>query len=577
MKKCLGILLMCTLLLTACGQKEEISREALKEEIKAELAAEQAAAEAESAENDQTMEEGQASDTDVATLNMRDESALTAFIIDQYDIDVEQEKLQSIMIFQYVDLDKDGSDEVICYAPIKDYFYDIVVVTADNQEYKIMESDMEASGMANHKVELAGDFVIYSSKATGTGVSQNYRDIYTYHDGKLLYTGATLIDEGYVAQPPLENLPNGYSTETVGTMTFLEGENNYKHFKFETIQTGDDEWQLIQVFTFNAESGLFEIETLMDTRPNPENNTTASSSESTSSEAAYNPSDITVGQMIGGLTVSEINYIENDSITLRCEGRLQSKGVLTGVYDEMYEENMYFFQADSGTFEKPLRYAFDDWVTETRAYDGSLDVESLLDDETQNYLLEGNSLHATVTITNYVQMAKNGSEGGEHITVEAIEIEADENYIVYFESGRSRRLRNLTSESFQTLEGSIDLAYEDYNCVVIPMRDTVNADKTEVRQVTFEGENTSTLKLTILGELEALSLNNVAEPGEEGQWLNLGKVANTTLIIGANLPSDLSSVIVHGKYHQGEGYYQEFEVTLDDMRAVEAYDILRFN
>lgn len=577
MKKYLGILFMCTLLLTACGQKEEISREELKEEIKAELAAEQAAAEAKKAAIEPAIEEEALTEGELAQANMRDESALTDFIIDTYDIDVDRETLQALMTFEYVDLDKDGSEEVICYAAVKNYFYDIVVLTADGQGYKLLDSDMEAAGMANHKVEFAGDFLIYSSKATGTGISQNYRNIYTYHDGKLLYTGATLIDEGYVAQPPLENLPNGYSTETVGTMTFLEGENNYKHFKFETIQTGDDEWQLIQVFTFNAESGLFEIETLMDTRPDSENTTTASSSESTSSEAAYNPSDITVGQMIGGLTVSEIDYKENDRITLRCEGKLQSKGVLTGVYDEMYEENMYFFQADHGTFEKPLRYEFDGWVAETSAYGGSLDVEGILDQETQNYLMEGNSLHATVTITNYVQMAKNGSEGGEHITVEAIEIEADEDYIVYFEGGRSRRLRDLTAESFQTLEGSIDLNYEEYNCVVIPMRDTVNAEKTDTRQVTFEGENTSTLKLTVLGELEELRINNVAAPGEEGQWQNLGKVANTTLMIEANLPSDMSSVIVHGKYHQGEGYYEEFEVTLDDMRDVEAYDILRFN
>ena len=571
LKKVLSVLVLTALIFSGCSQTdEEQMREELKAEIKAELAAEQAAAEAEAqAQIEETNKEDVQEEV---TLDIRNEAALVEFIINQFDLEVEKESLQSNLEFVYVDFNRDGKDEVIVYTPVKNGFYDVAVVQLANGAFSLVESELESSGMSDHKVQIKDDFILYSSKATGTGVSVSYTEIYTFHNNKVTFTQVALQHEGYEAQPPMEQFPEGYQTELIGKITFLEGENNYRHFSFDTRQTGNYEWHTVKEYTFNAGTGNYDIVMILDTLNNQAEETATSNEEASD---VYDPANIQVGQEFGGLKVREVDYSKNDSLILECEGAVEVEGTLTSYIDGMTDERVFVFEARTPLFDKPLVYQFDDWKNETRGFVGSLlNAKDFIDEGTQNYLADGNSLGASVTIDRYHHAYANGTEGGEWMTAKALQIQVDENFIGYVESRQGDKPRDMITESFPTEKGEVIVDYGQYLCVVLPMWPTANEGKLETQTVHFNGAYINTLSFSVFGEIQNLQVQNIMGMDQASEWVDLGTLKNTKVFVEASLPTDVSYVKVKGLVHLGEGTYEEVEFTLDDMRSLEGYDII---
>lgn len=290
----------------------------------------------------------------------------------------------------------------------------------------------------------------------------------------------------------------------------------------------------------------------------------------------YEPENITIGQNIGGLKVSNIDYEKGERLILELKGSLSTKGVITGYYNEMYGENEFIF-TPSKTIDKPIKYSFDSGFQESiNKFVGSCNVDALFDLQTKNFILEGNELKVNTTITDFRLANQDETSGGKNLTISNVEIIPDEYYIGYIEgvNGKKPKLEN---EIFTTTnQGDFYVDYDDYRCVVIPMHDTINSGKAETVSVDFGGNNTQEFKFTVFGEIQDVKINYVTNMGEEGNWKDLGKISNSIVKINASLPNDMSSVIIYGRYHEGEGFYKDIKFSLDDMRDLTAYDIILF-
>jgi hypothetical protein len=147
----------------------------------------------------------------------------------------------------------------------------------------------------------------------------------------------------------------------------------------------------------------------------------------------------------------------------------------------------------------------------------------------------------------------------------------------YYEGLETNKLQGFESETFTTnKQGDFALDYANYRLVILPMFETVNAEKLGSASAVFEGDYINPLKFTVMGRLEDVKINNYSTFGEEGAWVYLGDVENAIVTVDANLPSDMSGVTVYGKFYDGEGTYIDVEFALDDMRSVSEYEILTF-
>ena len=291
----------------------------------------------------------------------------------------------------------------------------------------------------------------------------------------------------------------------------------------------------------------------------------------------YEPENIEIGDNIANLTVTDMEYVAGESIVLELKGKVVIKGVITGYYNEMYGENEFLFTPEDQMLDKPIEYTFDSGFKGSIVnIEGEFQPDGLLDQQTQNYILEGNELLVDATITGFRVAEKDESSGSRQVDIEHFDIIADEDFIGYVESGEGKKI-GLENEIFTTTnQGDFYVDYADYRCVIIPAHHTINSSKTQKISVDFPGQYSTKLKFTVFGEIQDVQINYVPYMGEEGQWKDLGLISNSTVEINASLPTDMSSVIVHGRYHQGEGYYEDFEFSLDDMRDLEEYDIIFF-
>jgi hypothetical protein len=306
-----------------------------------------------------------------------------------------------------------------------------------------------------------------------------------------------------------------------------------------------------------------------------DNDNNANNNENTNNTSVYYATDIKVGQNIAGLKVSEIDYTEGHELILELKGNIDTKGVITGYYNEMYNENKFIFTPASQIMDKPISYVVnaDSGITN---FEGVCNVDGLIDEQTQNYILEGNELSVAATITGFRLGEKVETEGGQSVSLSNCQIIADENYIGYVEGGNGKK-PSLENETFTTTnQGDFYVDYTNYKCVIIPMHDTVNSNKADTVSVDFGGDNTTKLKFTVFGEIQDVKINYIANMGDEGELKDLGTISNSTVEISASLPNDMSSMIISGKYHEGEGYYKEIKFSLDNMRDLSAYDIIVF-
>ncbi|QZY55975.1 hypothetical protein [Crassaminicella profunda] len=131
----------------------------------------------------------------------------------------------------------------------------------------------------------------------------------------------------------------------------------------------------------------------------------------------YDPANIQVGQNIGGLKVSSIDYEKGNAITLELKGSMVVKGKLRGFFNEMYEENEFYFTPNTTLLDKPIQYTFNSgWTNKVSNFEGLVDIAGLIDENIQKYILEGNEVNVEATLSGFILASKDESEGGQGIS-----------------------------------------------------------------------------------------------------------------------------------------------------------------
>lgn len=126
----------------------------------------------------------------------------------------------------------------------------------------------------------------------------------------------------------------------------------------------------------------------------------------------------------------------------------------------------------------------------------------------------------------------------------------------------------------------IYIDYPKYHLVVIPMQDSINADKLSKRTINVtDTGNEYPLKFTVLGELSMLEItyieNGLDSDKEPTKMTIEGPFKDEIITLNTYLPNDFSSVKVSGNYIYLSGV-DGFEFALNDMADPEAYEILTF-
>jgi len=192
-----------------------------------------------------------------------------------------------------------------------------------------------------------------------------------------------------------------------------------------------------------------------------------------------------------------------------------------------------------------------------------------LTEEQRLYLSEHGSAQVSVDITNFNMVIRIGTEGGENIELKEMRWSQ--------QSVPSNNATTFQNETFTTDEqGSVSLDYSTLSAVIIPMQESINSDKLNKIQVSFEGGYINDLKFTVIGKIQDVKVNNIIAPGDEGEWEYLGDVEDSVVTVSANLMSDMSNVVVHYKIDMGNGEFKAFEFGLDDMRDASAYSIYTY-
>lgn len=137
----------------------------------------------------------------------------------------------------------------------------------------------------------------------------------------------------------------------------------------------------------------------------------------------YDPADIKIGQDIGGLKVTQNDYKKGQEIILELKGNVSVEGVVTGYYNSMYEENEFSFKSKNENFDKPIECTFNSgFKNSINKFEGICNIEEFLDDETENYVLEGNELSVNVTIESFGICYRDETEGGTFVSILNCEI-----------------------------------------------------------------------------------------------------------------------------------------------------------
>lgn len=559
MKKLISILLILVLLLTACGSKETAkTEEELKAEIRAELEAEKESAEKPKEEHEEKKTKNTEEKTETVdnTLNEDKELVLKGKLILTgtefgHGILLDQKRNINDNIVNKIYFN--NKEDVLKFVPRRYFtFY--------------------FEGRTSLKEELSGKIPIEIEADLDSFNFESDRNIGWIDVIDVI----SVDDEKDPVDKSVKEYPDEYYKDVFNVMiSFLRDEVREPDIRdMEIYKSGGEFKEAVDKL---IERGYFIEMGEGDYYINKtKQNYTDGEVSSGNNSSHYDPANIEIGQNIGGLKVSNIDYRKGQRLILELKGRLTTKGVITGYYNEMYGENEFIFTPNE-TIDKPIKYSFDSGFQESiNSFEGRCNLDELFDLQTKNFILEGNKLKVNATITDFRLANQDETSGGKNVIISNVEIIPDEYYIGYIE-GENGKKPSLQNETFTTTnQGDFHVDYNDYKCVVIPMHDTKNNSKVDTVEVDFGGDNTTKLKFTVFGEIQDVKINYVANMGEEGKWKELGTISNSTVEINASLPNDMSGVIVHGKYHEGEGYYKDIKFSLDDMRDLTEYDIILF-
>ncbi|MCT4620372.1 MAG: hypothetical protein N4A62_13395 [Marinisporobacter sp.] len=244
MKKLIGLAMVILIVFSfvGCGTKETTkTEEELKAEIRAELEAE-----AKEENNDTKVEQ--------VSIDLQDKNLLLDFLCENFNPEMKMDDLNTV----YGDFNNDGNEDVACYSPNRNNFYEVAFITINNGELSFIPSDIEKETIYTHDITFDGKFIHYTITGGGTGISTTLERLYVYDGNKIKYTGADFVVEAYTAQPPTSNYPDGYMTETTSN-TIFDTEGDYSNFVHELITTGSVEETEKKSYEYNPDTHDFTI------------------------------------------------------------------------------------------------------------------------------------------------------------------------------------------------------------------------------------------------------------------------------------------------------------------------------
>ncbi|MDK2867531.1 MAG: hypothetical protein PWP38_1846 [Clostridiales bacterium] len=580
MKKIATLLLILTLLLSACGSEEG-----------------NAGGNAENSQSQNESSDTIADETAAVSMNLHDEEALKAYFYDLYKVMAEPDNLRdedsitSQLSFYYADINGDGEEDVICYseAPASS-FKELALVTIEDGEYTTIPNELEPEFVYEQSFLKEGDFLIRKVRGGGTGISSTSNMIYYAADDRIVNTGTSLAVEGYTSIPPMPSAPNGVSESYKGEyfdMSYKIGtdEDKWLMFQYDYTETDDINEEIIysksETYTFEPSTHQYQVQV------NNESGKAGTQGETPlGDDGVYVIDTLKAGQKLSGFDVTEAyDNVGSDAFVGLENGSVVIEGELW--YDqEMWDE--FLFTADDPVIDHPIRFNIDGQTfdIDRPGYASfQTNIEDYLTAEQIDYVKnQGQNAKIKLTVTSFNINIAYASEGGEGIGFSSFEwlddmgMSGNDQPLSDSEIAESisgDKLTGLHNESFYTTkQGEFVVNYPDYRLVVIPMFDTVNKDLVKVQTVDFEGDYLNALKFTVYGKLEDVTILNIEGMDDTGTAEYIGDITNAQVVVNANLPNDMSTVKVTGKFYDGEGMYIDVAFNLDNMRSLEEYQII---
>jgi|GEM_PF-2521812 len=577
MKKIVTLLLCTMLVLSGCNSGMDTSSEDHEETAKSDTTTEEPMSQMEDNTNDNKADDESQSEQEGADIH--DENQVMAFFYELYlenvtdDIIQEKAFVAQNIAFAYDDYNNDGQEDVLCYSqnPQSTFLF-IAILTSEGTTFKQVKSALEPLYAYEQSIEKEGDFIIRTYRSGGTGIQTTAKHIYVAKNGEIVDTDVDLVTEGILSIPPMGNQQEGVSQSYVGDifdMSYKVGTDDDKWLMFQYQYTETDTiteeilYEKTEIYTYDKTLSKYLRQHVSESAK------AGTKGEAfKSDQGVYALESLMAGMTLEGFDVAEAYSIKGDELGFKLIGDKVLKGKL--LVDEMYGD--YMFKSDEPLLTAPIRMTNGDEVYDidrpTMAYFDQSFIENLTSEQKASLASTG-SAEVSVNITGFSVMQKIGTEGGENIDLKELKWLEQEMPI-----GEMPTFQN---ETFVTNEqGTITLDYSNLSCVVLPMADSVNASQLNQIQVSFEGAYLNLLKFTVIGKIVDVKVNNVMALGEEGEWEYLGDVENSVVVISANLPSDMSSVMVHYGIDTGNGDIVYNEFSLDNMRDVSEYMIYTY-
>jgi len=473
----------------------------------------------------------------------------------------------------YDDYNNDGQQDVLCYPenPQSTFLF-MAILTPDGKTFKRVEGELASVYSYEQLIEKDGDFIVQTYRGGGTGIQVTSKNLYYVNEGKIVDTGVNFATEGTLSIPPMDNGPNGVSQSYFGEifdMSYKVGTDDDKWLMFQYHYTETDDltneviYDKTETYTFDKETATYWVNHVSETAK-----AGTKGQAFKNEQGVYAFENLMPGMTLEGFDIIEAYNMNDNELGFNLSGEKTLKGKI--VVNDMYGD--YMFESDEPLLTAPIRM-------HTNAYDYDIDRPTMayfdqsfierLTEEQRLYLSEHGSAQVSVDITNFNMVIRIGTEGGENIELKEMRWSQ--------QSVPSNNATTFQNETFTTDEqGSVSLDYSTLSAVIIPMQESINSDKLNKIQVSFEGGYINDLKFTVIGKIQDVKVNNIIAPGDEGEWEYLGDVEDSVVTVSANLMSDMSNVVVHYKIDMGNGEFKAFEFGLDDMRDASAYSIYTY-
>lgn len=623
MKKILSLLLVLILGLTAFGcsketasqkTKEELRAEIkaemeaeakLKEELKAEIQAEEKAKEKEKAETT-TQATTQTKDNDnvqqpnaeaLAPLDVRNNDKLYEFINTTYPDKYTREDFDKWTAF-YFDITKDGNDEVGFTTTYFDGKLEYAIfITVDNGQYKVIPSEIELSKYQNDLAYNEG-FITIAQKAGGSGMFLYVTSYFIYDGDEIRDTDASIVTEDVVA------MPTGYSIKgeidgDIRNFVYTATKEDYATEKTFVIEKTK--------YVYNPETMKFEKEILIGEKKNGEgscevdtNNNQKSmqkTNESTTQEndnkntqekndytkgvecearngnvyikykntgnevEVFNPNTTTIHKDDGnGVFTFKSGKVKGAIARTTSLGNNGSRLYFTTNEYEEYVRNAYstfyvdmatlnvYFVANGEYIKHVTDYPYSNYTIVANDQDGSI-IYSAYDNSNQFSCYLGGSLDSDIVAQIASAMEAANSDAGSY---------------------------GVSGFNTETIAGE-EIDYSKYMAVVVPMHSTSNIDSLTRETCSFsDNPDNQKVSFAIFGEMKDIKVTYFESMDSQGEVETVKDLKNSYLDIYAAFSTDMSYIKVTGKVHTGEGNYSDVEFTMDNMRDVSEYEVLKF-